>query len=294
MFDKSYYDRLSRLKIAIDKKSSAYMQGSRKSNRKGSSAEFSDFREYMPGDDMRAIDWNAYARLDRLYIKEYMEEKESTLHFFLDLSKSMDYGEGKKKSELAGELTAALSYISLLNQDRVIVTDAGNSSRRHKASGGKTGFRNLESFLEKTGSSEPADIYGAIKGFGRMDPGMTVIVSDFMNEALTSGDTEEFSQMLKYLRFMKQKPVVIQVLAKEELDIELTGTCNLIDSEDENSKIRVTMDSQTIEMYKKGLNAFTGEIRHVCEKNGAMYHMCSTAVSFDKIIFEELRDLYLR
>jgi uncharacterized protein (DUF58 family) len=294
MFDKSYYDRLSRLKIAIDKKSSAYMQGSRKSNRKGSSAEFSDFREYMPGDDMRAIDWNAYARLDRLYIKEYMEEKESTLHFFLDLSKSMDYGEGKKKSELAGELTAALSYISLLNQDRVIVTDAGNPSRRHKASGGKTGFRNLESFLEKTGSSEPADIYGAIKGFGRMDPGMTVIVSDFMNEALTSGDTEEFSQMLKYLRFMKQKPVVIQVLAKEELDIELTGTCNLIDSEDENSKIRVTMDSQTIEMYKKGLNAFTGEIRHVCEKNGATYHMCSTVVSFDKIIFEELRDLYLR
>ena len=294
MFDKSYYDRLSRLKIAIDKKSSAYMQGSRKSNRKGSSAEFSDFREYMPGDDMRAIDWNAYARLDRLYIKEYMEEKESTLHFFLDLSKSMDYGEGKKKSELAGELTAALSYISLLNQDRVIVTDAGNPSRRHKASGGKTGFRNLESFLEKTGSSEPADIYGAIKGFGRMDPGMTVIVSYFMNEALTSGDTEEFSQMLKYLRFMKQKPVVIQVLAKEELDIELTGTCNLVDSEDENSKIRVTMDSQTIEMYKKGLNAFTGAIRHVCEKNGATYHMCSTAVSFDKIIFEELRDLYLR
>ena len=72
MIDGKYYDRLRRLTLAVDKKSNAALLGSRKSVRKGSSAEFSDFREYMPGDDIRSIDWNAYARLDRLYIKEYM------------------------------------------------------------------------------------------------------------------------------------------------------------------------------------------------------------------------------
>ena len=81
--DRSLYDRLGRLKLAIDKKSNASMIGSRKSTRKGSSAEFSDFREYMPGDDIRGIDWNAYARLDRLYIKEYMEAEDGeTLAFY--------------------------------------------------------------------------------------------------------------------------------------------------------------------------------------------------------------------
>ncbi|MCR5011136.1 MAG: DUF58 domain-containing protein [Lachnospiraceae bacterium] len=297
MFDRRYYDRLGRLRLAIEKKSNASMQGGRKSSRKGNSAEFSDFREYMPGDDIRSIDWNAYARLDRLYIKEFMEEKESTITFILDFSRSMEYGE-KKKSELASELTAALSYIALLNQDRVMVLDAANPARRFYASGGKAGYRNLERFLESTTGSEPADLFGAVKSLDKMQAGLTIVISDFMSEDFIHLDDKippselPLVKMIRYLKFRKQSVVLLHVLAKEETDITLEGTCNLIDSEDNDSKLRVTMDSESIGRYNSGLKAFTGNLKSLCKKNGASYHLCNTGTSFDRIIFNELKDLY--
>ena len=92
MLDAAFFDRLSRLRLAMGNKSSLNRTGNRKSMQKGSSTEFSDFREYMPGDDIRRIDWNAYGRLDRLFVKEYMEEKESIVSILIDTSASMDYG----------------------------------------------------------------------------------------------------------------------------------------------------------------------------------------------------------
>lgn len=98
--DAAFFDRISRLRLAMGHRASMNLTGNRKSTQKGSSTEFSDFREYMPGDDIRRIDWNAYGRLDRLYIKEYMEEKEAVVSILLDTSASMNYGI-QKKSEYA-------------------------------------------------------------------------------------------------------------------------------------------------------------------------------------------------
>ncbi|MDE7268316.1 MAG: DUF58 domain-containing protein, partial [Lachnospiraceae bacterium] len=90
--DAAFFDKLSQLRLAMGHRTSMNLTGNRKSMQKGSSMEFSDFREYMPGDDIRRIDWNAYGRLDRLYVKEYMEEKEAVVSILLDTSASMDYG----------------------------------------------------------------------------------------------------------------------------------------------------------------------------------------------------------
>ena len=91
--DAAFFEKLSRFRLQMGHKSSMNLSGNRKSVQKGSSTEFSDFREYMPGDDIRRIDWNAYGRLDRLYIKEYMEEKEAVVSVLIDTSASMNYGE---------------------------------------------------------------------------------------------------------------------------------------------------------------------------------------------------------
>ena len=90
MLDRKIYDKLGRLTLGMSHKSNLNMSGSRKSVQKGSSAEFSDFREYMQGDDLRRMDWNAYARLDKLYIREYLEEKEAVVSVLIDTSASMD------------------------------------------------------------------------------------------------------------------------------------------------------------------------------------------------------------
>ena len=100
MLDAGIYEQLSRLVIAMKQKSSQNMAGNRRSVQKGTSAEFSDFREYMPGDDLRRLDWNVYARSERMYIREYFEEKEAVVSVILDTSASMHYGK-KSKAELA-------------------------------------------------------------------------------------------------------------------------------------------------------------------------------------------------
>ena len=111
MFNSEFYDMLSRFCLAVNHKSTLNMSGNRKSVQKGISAEFSDFREYMPGDDLRRLDWNVYARLDKMYIREYMEEKESVVSILLDTSESMNYGQ-KPKWELASLLGAVMAYLA--------------------------------------------------------------------------------------------------------------------------------------------------------------------------------------
>lgn len=93
MLDTNCFDALSRLQLRMSHKSSLYISGSHKSLRKGNSTEFSDFREYMPGDDLRRMDWNVYARLDKLYIREYMEEKEAHVSVLIDTSASYISGQ---------------------------------------------------------------------------------------------------------------------------------------------------------------------------------------------------------
>ena len=96
LFDAGFFARLNHLKLASHIRLDKGLSGGRKSSAKGSSVEFSDFREYLPGDDIRRIDWNVYGRLDKLYVKQFMEEKEALYHVFLDTSASMDFGQGKK------------------------------------------------------------------------------------------------------------------------------------------------------------------------------------------------------
>ena len=114
MLDHTFFDSLSRLQLKMPHKSSLNSSGSHRSLRKGSSTEFSDFREYMPGDDLRRMDWNVYARLDKLYIREYMEEKEAQVRVLIDTSASMDYG-ADSKAELARDLAAVVSFLALNN-----------------------------------------------------------------------------------------------------------------------------------------------------------------------------------
>ena len=289
MIDGKYYDRLRRLTLAVDKKSNAALLGSRKSVRKGSSAEFSDFREYMPGDDIRSIDWNAYARLDRLYIKEYMEEKESRITFFLDMSRSMDYGE-YKKSELLKDLTNALSYVALMHMDHVAAVDLSDPGRIYSVSGGMKGFRDICAWLDRLEITEGIDMTRSIRITEGLQPGMSIILSDFLSEEFVEGEALE--NIIKYLNYRKQKVVVLQLLAEEETDISLTGTHNLIDSEDKDRKVKVTMDSASIRQYDDALKEFTSKLKNCCKKYGALYHLINTGENFDKVVFDELRDIY--
>lgn len=290
MLDAAFFDRLSRLRLAMGHRTSMNLTGNRKSMQKGSSMEFSDFREYMPGDDIRRIDWNAYGRLDRLYVKEYMEEKEAVVSILIDTSASMDYGE-KKKSELACELAAALAYMGLNNMDRVLLYDVRRMNQPFAAGGGKKVIPRLTDWLGRCSFEETADIAEALWKLPMKGPGVTVLISDFLQEAFVEKEQETLSKLLRFLNYKKQKTVLLHVLAKEELSVELTGTRNLIDMEDQ-STLRITLDAASIRVYEKGLQEFTERMRRECAKAGAFYEVCSTGTDIYQLIFQDLRILY--
>ena len=135
MLDAGIYEQLSRLVIAMKQKSSQNMAGNRRSVQKGTSAEFSDFREYMPGDDLRRLDWNVYARSERMYIREYFEEKEAVVSVILDTSASMHYGK-KSKAELAQDLCAVIAFLTLHHMDRLVLYDSSQMGTPLVVSGG--------------------------------------------------------------------------------------------------------------------------------------------------------------
>lgn len=290
MLDAKFYDALVRLRLSIGHKSSMSMSGNRKSVQKGSSAEFSDFREYMPGDDIRRIDWNAYARLDKLFIKEYMEEKEAVVSILIDTSASMNYGE-EKKSELALSIAAALSYLALSGMDRVVVYDMKRMANPYIVTGGKKGYPRLLKWLEQLSFGGAADIHTAIRQMAMKGPGMTILISDFLTDSVVNGPEEEIEKLMKYLDYRRQKTVMLHVMAEEELEIGLSGTYHLIDMESQE-QLRITMNAEAIRDYQKGLQNFLNKLQQSCRRTGSSYVLCSTARDLYQLIFEDLRVLY--
>lgn len=290
MLDAAFFDRLSRLRLAMGHRTSMNLTGNRKSTQKGSSMEFSDFREYMPGDDIRRIDWNAYGRLDRLYVKDYMEEKEAVVSILIDTSASMEYGV-EKKSELACKLAAAFSYMGLNNMDRVVLYDMRRMHLPFVAEGGKKALPRLADWLEQRSFEGTADIARAALELPVKGPGVTILVSDFLQEAFLDQEQETLRRLLRFLNYRKQKTVLLHVLAGEELSVELTGTRNLIDMED-LSTLRLTLDAGSIRTYERALQEFLGRLRQECAKAGAFYAVCNTKTDIYRLIFQDLRVLY--
>lgn len=293
--DAAFFHKLSRLRLAMGHHASMNLTGNRKSVQKGASMEFSDFREYMPGDDIRRIDWNAYGRLDRLYIKEYMEEKEAVISILFDTSVSMLYGE-KKKSELACMLAAAFSYIGLNNMDRVALYDmkdlqSSSMQPPFVAGGGNRALPRLVDWLNQRTFCEKVDIGEAVFRLPTKGNGITIIISDFLQETFLDPEEETLRKLLRFLEYRKQRAVLLHVLAQEELSITLTGTRNFIDMEDK-STLRLTLDAKSILAYQKALADFLTSFRAECARAGAFYAVCSTQRDIYQLIFQDLKGLY--
>src|SRR5215468_3623556 len=125
LLDPQFMARLDQLDLVSRKLLAGKMKGERRSKRKGESAEFADYRSYVIGDDLRFIDWNIYARLDRLFLKLFLEEEDLSLYVLLDVSKSCDYGNPNKALYIK-QVAAALGYIGLVNYNRVTLAAMAN------------------------------------------------------------------------------------------------------------------------------------------------------------------------
>lgn len=280
LVDSDFLKRLERLSFNIEKIMNAGGGGFRKSRARGSSAEFSDFREYTLGDDLRKIDWNAYGRLDRLFVKLFMEEREAVINIFIDGSKSMDFGM-PQKSILALQLAAAFSYLSIINMDRLCLNILQDKNiKESEVFGGRGQFDRCVAFLEAVDFKGFTNLGEAIKKKRFMGRGLSVIISDFF----TDGNLED---VMKYLIYNKQEIVLVNILSSEEHNPQSGPSVRLKDAET-GEAIDVELNSSALDKYDKALKAFVGNIQEMCKKYGALYVNAISDYSMEKVLFEEL------
>lgn len=202
LFEPSFFRRLARFSLSPRIRPASGLSGHYKSNRKGSSIEFSDIREYLPGDDIRRIDWNAYARTEKLFVKLYMDERDVHYHILMDMSQSMNIP--KEKSDRARHTAGMLAWLALNNGDRVDITFLREQETyTTKTYTGTTSFYRLLAELERAEFSGSCNITDQIRSLSFHGNGSVFIISDFLRPLEAMEKNSKSSENTKSFRTSK-------------------------------------------------------------------------------------------
>jgi uncharacterized protein (DUF58 family) len=284
LLDPALLAKLDQLDLVSRKVLAGKLKGERRSKRVGQSVEFADYRNYVVGDDLRFIDWNIYARLDRLFLKLFLEEEDLALYVLVDVSKSCDYG-NPNKAHYIKQVAAALGYVGLVNYNRV--TLAAMSDGLVAQTDALRGRRRVPQMLEflsglkPTGQSHFAE---ACKRFAlaHRSKGVLVVLSDFY-------DKSGYETGLRYIAGGKYDLFAVQVLSPQEIEPELQGDLKLRDIEDDDTA-EVSITQPLIKQYKANLNAYCLSLKQYISRRGGTYLFTSTAVPFDALVLNYLRE----
>jgi uncharacterized protein (DUF58 family) len=284
LLDPEFLHKLEQLELVSRKIFVGRMKGERKSKRRGSSVEFADHRNYSVGDDLRHIDWNVYGRLDKLFLKVFLEEEDLHVYTLLDTSLSMDFGD-PTKLHYGKQVAAALAFIGLVNHDRVVLDTFGSALESGLPSvRGRSQMWRVVQYLERLEASGGSDLTAAAKSFAiqHAGKGVVVVISDFL-------DKRGYQDALRYLLARNMDIYVIHVLSREEVEPELAGDLRLVDVEDDD-EAEITISAPLLKRYKDNLNAFLGGLRDWCTKRGITYIFTTNQNPFDKLILNYLRE----
>jgi uncharacterized protein (DUF58 family) len=275
--------QLERLELVSRKVFRGRMKGERRSKRKGQSVEFADFRNYVAGDDLRFIDWNTYARLDKLFLKMFLEEEDLHFYALIDASTSMEFGD-PSKLRYAKQLAAALGFIGLCRADRVKIETIGQpAAQRAPVLRGRGSLWRMLAHLDSIESGETTSLAQGVKNFclRNSGKGIVVLISDLM-------DKQGYQDALRYLLAQQMDAYIIHVLSQEELDPPIKGDLRLIDSEDEDMA-EITVSGPLLARYKKTLSAFIDGARDFCSRRGMTYLLASNQLPVEQLVGSYLR-----
>lgn len=286
IFDETTLRKLNQLTLVASRIRSGAMKGERRSSRRGSSVEFADYRNYTPGDDLRRLDWNIYARLERPFIKLLEEEEDLAVHILIDGSQSMDWGEAEQnKFQYAQRLAAGLGAITLASGDVLTVSllQRGRVAAEFGPSRGQAALTRLFRFLDKLEPGGETDLNRSMRDYSILPrrAGLVILISDlFANDGYEVG--------LRQLMGRGHEAAVIQVLAPDELDPPLAGDIELVDIET-NQTQDVSLDGSLRERFRVRARAWLQSIQDDCRKHGVRYLDVITDQAWDHILLLEMR-----
>lgn len=279
--------QLERLALASKRTFRGQVKGERKSPRKGLSVEFCDYRPYGVGDDLRYVDWNIYGRLDRLYLKLFVDEEDLCLHLLLDASASMDYGE-PSKFDYGVRLAAALGFVGFVNLERV----GAGILRERVAEGwsparGRNQFFPLTEFLLGLRPGGTTALTEGLRDYTlrAREPGLAVLISDLLDPA----GYEWGVLALLERRFDVH---IVHVLAPAELDPPFRGDLRLRDAESEEVR-ELTLDGDALRHYRARLRRFLDQVEAFCLAHEVSYHRVTTDVPLEEFVSKQLKGILL-
>lgn len=283
VFDSKFLSQLERLAILSRQMAAGQMQGERRSTKRGQSVEFADYRPYTLGDDFRRIDWNAYARLEKFFIKLFVEEEDLTVHILIDSSASMDWGL-PNKHHYAIKTAAALGYIALVGLDRLTVTSICNQSKdgHLPPKRGKKQAHSLFSFLQNLQSDGTGKLYPSLLTYrgSYPQPGPLILLTDLFDP--------DWKMALQILAAGRYEITLLHLLSPEEIDPKYSGDLKLLDAET-NAEVEITADFDLVQRYKDNLIRWREDVAQYCSNRGIQYIPLSTALTFENLLFSILR-----
>lgn len=275
--------RLERLELVTRKIFRGRMKGERRSKRKGQSVEFADYRNYVAGDDLRQLDWNLYARLEKLIIKLFLEEEDLHFYALIDASMSMDFGT-PTKLDYAKQLAASLAFIGLVRGDRVRIETIGQKPAQQSPTlRGRASVHRMLAQLAAIEPGETTSLAAGVKNFCLRNPGkgIVLVISDLM-------DKQGYESALRYFVSHEMDAYVIHVLSQEELEPDVKGDLKLVDCEDAD-EAEITVSAPLLARYQQTLNAFTRGAQDFCTRRGMHYMLAHNKIPVADVVGHHLR-----
>ena len=277
--------KLDQIEILTRKSFAGRIRGEQRSTRKGHSLEFADYRSYVQGDDLRHIDWKILARLDRLFLKMFMEEEDLFVHIVLDASHSMGMGE-PDKFLYARRLAASLSYVALAATHRVSIFPFSAALREtFPSTRGRGQIRRVLSYLEGLRPEGSTRALESLQGFRRriLGSGFVFVVSDLL-------DKDGFEEALKVMLSGRFEVVVFHLLSPDEEQVPWEGDWRVVDVED-GEAVSVSLGASFKDQYAETVRKFRGEHRSVCRRLGFHYVPVRTDFPLEVLLMERLREM---
>jgi uncharacterized protein (DUF58 family) len=289
LLDPEFQKQLDRLSVAPKRPFPGRMKGEKRSPKRGSSVEFADYREYVPGDDLRYVDWKAFARLERLFVKLFVEEEDLSIHLLIDASQSMEYppdGEGDRptKFDFARKVAAALGYVGLIRYDRVGIAGFSQSlGRRVPTLRGRAALPQLLDYLSEIQPGGRTDFTQALQNYAARhgSPGVCVVMSDFFDPNWERG--------VRALMARRFQVVLLQILDPDEVEPNLVGDLRLVDAETGEAR-EISVTPAMLSHYKESFDRFCATLAELSLKQGMDYIRVTTDTNVEDLILKTLRD----
>lgn len=276
--------RISSLELIARAVVEGFIAGLHRSPHLGFSTDFAEHRQYMPGDDLRHLDWKLLARTDRLYIKKYQGDTNTQIHLLVDASGSMGYGSGAvTKLQFAQYLASSLAFLCVRQHDSVGLVAFSDQVVEHVPPRSRSGHMRtvlgcIERLVPGRGTGLVAQLHRTADLLTRR--GVIVLISDLYDEP------ERIMRGLEHLRFQGNDVIVFQVLDRQELDFDFTEPLVFEDSETEE-QLHV-LPEELRDEYKRAIRTHVEDLRQGAARNRIDYELLRTSEPLDAALFSYL------